>query len=91
MAQLREGLALDLADALARDAELAADLLERARVAVEQAEAELDDLLLTLGERVEDVFYIVDDAGKPIRDCERIYLLENTLRQQLDSQIARNS
>ena len=44
--------------------------------------------ITTLGERVEDVFYIVDESGKPIRNRERIYLLENTLRQKLDNQIA---
>jgi [protein-PII] uridylyltransferase len=44
--------------------------------------------IATLGERVEDVFDIVDQNGKPVRDKERIYLLENTLRQRLDSQIA---
>ena len=38
MAQLGERLALDLADALTRDAKLAADFLERARMAVFQAE-----------------------------------------------------
>jgi [protein-PII] uridylyltransferase len=44
--------------------------------------------IVTLGERVEDVFDIVDESGKPVRDKERIYLLENTLRQLLDTQIA---
>lgn len=44
--------------------------------------------ITTLGERVEDVFYIVDESGKPVRDRERIYLLENALRQKLDSQIS---
>jgi [protein-PII] uridylyltransferase len=45
--------------------------------------------IATLGERVEDVFDITDETGKPVRDKERIYLLENTLRQRLDTQIAR--
>jgi len=43
----------------------------------------------TLGERIDDVFEIVDENGKAIRDRERIYLLENTLRQRLDNQIAK--
>jgi [protein-PII] uridylyltransferase len=43
----------------------------------------------TLGERIDDVFDIVDEDGKAIRDRERIYLLENTLRQRLDNQIAK--
>jgi len=45
----------------------------------------------TLGERIDDVFDIVDENGKPIRNRERIYLLENTLRQRLDNQIAKVS
>jgi [protein-PII] uridylyltransferase len=47
--------------------------------------------ITTLGERIDDVFDIVDESGKAIRDRERIYLLENTLRQRLDNQIARAS
>src|SRR5687768_10790246 len=54
VAQLRERLALDLADPLAGDAELAADLLEGPGVAVGEAEPELDDLLLPLAQRVQD-------------------------------------
>jgi len=44
--------------------------------------------IATLGERVEDVFAIVDDAGQAIVDEERIYLLENAIRQRLDSELA---
>lgn len=47
--------------------------------------------ITTLGERIDDVFDIVDENGKAIRDRERIYVLENTLRQRLDNQIARAS
>ncbi len=43
----------------------------------------------TLGERIDDVFEIVDENGKAIRVRERIYVLENTLRQRLDNQIAK--
>ena len=46
MAQLAQRLRLDLADALAGDAELAADLLERAAAAVFEAEAQLQHLAL---------------------------------------------
>jgi [protein-PII] uridylyltransferase len=56
------------------------------------AELELNVLearIATLGERVEDVFAIRDADDRPIRDRERIYLLENTIRQRLDAQIAR--
>ena len=44
--------------------------------------------ITTLGERVEDVFFVTESNGKPIRDRERIYTLENTLRQRLDNRIA---
>ncbi|MDE0273877.1 MAG: [protein-PII] uridylyltransferase [Gammaproteobacteria bacterium] len=52
--------------------------------------SELDVALLaarivTLGERVEDVFHVQTRAGEPITDAEAIYQLENTLRQALDS------
>jgi [protein-PII] uridylyltransferase len=42
--------------------------------------------ITTLGERVEDVFFVADRDGHPIRDRERMYLLENALRQRLDRQ-----
>jgi len=45
----------------------------------------------TLGERVEDTFAIVDANDEPILDPELVYMLENTIRQQLDSQISRNT
>jgi [protein-PII] uridylyltransferase len=41
--------------------------------------------IATLGDRVEDVFEIQNEYGRPITDRENIYLLENTLRQRLDS------
>lgn len=46
--------------------------------------------ITTLGERVEDVFFVTDISGKPIRERERVYMLENTLRQRLDNRIANN-
>ena len=45
----------------------------------------LEARIVTLGERVEDVFHIQTRAGEPITDPEAIYQLENTLRQTLDS------
>src|SRR3954462_1584155 len=45
----RKSVALELPDALARQAELLADRLERGRLGLE-AEAELDDAPLTLGQ-----------------------------------------
>src|SRR4051812_19873863 len=53
--ELREGRRLELADALARQAELLADGLECPRLAVGEAEAELDDAALPLGELRDDV------------------------------------
>ena len=47
--------------------------------------------IVTLGERVEDVFYILGADGHPIQDKEQAYTLENTLRQRLDSQITSNN
>src|SRR6516162_6483846 len=55
VAQLRERLCLDLPNALARDAELLADLGQRAVIGVADAEAQAQDMLLTrreLGERL---------------------------------------
>ena len=48
VAHFAEGFGLDLADALAGDAELAADFLEGAAVAVDEAEALFQDLAFTL-------------------------------------------
>ncbi len=45
----------------------------------------LEARIVTLGERVEDVFHIQTRTGEPITDPEAIYQLENTLRQTLDS------
>ena len=55
VAQLGERLGLDLADPLAGDAELAADLLERLGLAAVEAEAQPHDLLLALGQLAEHV------------------------------------
>ena len=41
--------------------------------------------IATLGERVEDVFYLRTRSGAPITDPEFTYAVENTLRQTLDS------
>src|SRR3954451_3678837 len=53
--ELRERRRLELADALARQAELLADGLERPGLAIGEAEAELDDAALPLGELRDDV------------------------------------
>src|SRR6266540_2350621 len=73
-----EQASTNLADALPGDAELAADLFERARVAVGQAEAELDDLLLALAEGVQhrvELLLEQDEAGRVDRD-DRVGVLD---------------
>src|SRR5437867_559727 len=55
VAQLAERLGLDLSDALARDREILPDLLERVLASVGEAEAKPEHLLLTRGERVQDL------------------------------------
>src|SRR6266851_1335877 len=51
--ELRQRLGLDLADPLPGEGELPPDLLQRARLAGEEAEAQRQDLLLPVGQRVE--------------------------------------
>src|SRR2546425_10445107 len=53
--ELAQGFGLDLADALPRDGEVLADLLQRVLAAVGQAEAQPQHLLLARRERVEDL------------------------------------
>src|SRR5207247_9067692 len=53
-AQLPQSRAFDLADALSREAELAADGLESLRLALREPEAPAQHLTLVLGEVVED-------------------------------------
>ena len=53
VAQLRHGAGLDLADALTGEVEVLADLFEGAGLAPVEAEAQLEDLALTLVERAE--------------------------------------
>ena len=46
--------------------------------------------IATLGERVEDTFVIQNEAGEAIADGEATYMLEQTIRQRLDRQVARH-
>src|SRR6185503_7647367 len=62
-AQLLLGLALDLADALARQAERLADLLQRARLLAVEAEAHPDHLALLLVELRHHVLDLLLEAG----------------------------
>jgi hypothetical protein len=65
MAELRECLRLDLSDPLSSEVELAAHLLQRPGVAVQQPEPELDDLFLPLRKRVEDrLKLLVEEDGR---------------------------
>src|ERR1700722_3626562 len=57
--ELGQGLGLDLADALAGDAELLAHFLQRPGMAVHQAEPELDDLLLARGQGIQDLLQLI--------------------------------
>ncbi|MEM1230507.1 MAG: [protein-PII] uridylyltransferase [Pseudomonadota bacterium] len=40
--------------------------------------------IMTLGERAEDTFEVTGADGQPLRDQQRLYELENHLRQELD-------
>ena len=42
----------------------------------------------TLGERVEDVFFITDQHQQPITDPELCDLIQRTIRDELDEQVA---
>src|SRR4051812_35258157 len=61
--ELLERVVLDLADALARDPERAADLLERARLLAGQPEAHLDDLALALRQRIQCFAHVLPAHG----------------------------
>ena len=64
MAELGQGLGLDLADALARDTKLAADFLERAGMSVDKSKAQLNNLALTIGKRVEHLGELLLQHGE---------------------------
>src|SRR5450830_217128 len=69
--ELGQRLGLDLADALAGDAELLADFLEGARMLALEAETQLDDLALAVRERAQDeveLFFLHDLADGLDRD-----------------------
>src|SRR5437870_12120686 len=59
--ELSQRLGLDLSDALAGDREVLPDLLQRVLAAVGEAEAEPQHLLLTRGERVEDLVRLLPE------------------------------
>ena len=70
MLELLQRVVLDLADALAGDAERAADLFERLRRAAVEAEAERDHLALAQRQRVERELDVLA-AERELRGVER--------------------
>ncbi len=44
--------------------------------------------IATLGERVEDVFFITDQQGQPLSDPELCERFQSAIREQLDAQVA---
>src|ERR687896_116156 len=62
--ELLEGVVLDLADALAGDAERSTDLLERPRPPPGEPEAELDHLALAIWQRVECTLDVLAAEGQ---------------------------
>src|SRR5436190_14816920 len=76
--QLRQRLRLDLPDPLAGNPELLADLLQRPRVPVDQAEPQLDDLLLPVGQRVQDRVELLlqEDEGGGIDRYDGVAVLD---------------
>src|SRR6266567_6239238 len=69
--QLRQGLRFDLPDPLTGHAELPADLLQRPEVSVQEAEPELEDLPLPLGQCVQDRVEVLlqeDERSRVDRD-----------------------
>jgi [protein-PII] uridylyltransferase len=47
----------------------------------------LNAKIATLGERVEDVFFIVDNKGQPILDAVNAENLQREIREQLDKRV----
>lgn len=47
----------------------------------------LNAKIATLGERVEDIFFIVDSHGKPLGDVETCQKLQQEIREQLDKRV----
>ena len=47
--------------------------------------------IATLGERVEDIFFVTDSEGNALSDPEFCTTLQNTLCEQLDQQVAKTS
>src|SRR5262249_9042067 len=78
VAELAQRLGLDLSNALPRDPEALADLLQRPLVPIDEPEAELEDPALTRCERVEYVFHLVVEhrQGGGVRWRDRLLVLD---------------
>ena len=63
-------MVLDLADPLTRHVERAADLLQGARTAAGEAEAHLDDLALTLGQRGQRLARRIEQPRIALSACQ---------------------
>src|SRR5215217_4644294 len=76
--ELLQRVVLDLADALARDVERAADLLQRERARAGEPEAHLDDLALALRERVERLAHVLaaEVVGRLVERGDRRLVLD---------------
>ena len=64
MTKLRQRLGLDLANALARHAKLATNLLECARVPINKTKAKLDNLTLAIGKRIKHLTELLLKHGE---------------------------
>src|SRR5437867_12363587 len=78
VAQLRQRLRLDLTDALPREGELPANLLEGSRLAGDEPEAQRQDLLLPVGERVEHgpQALLTEGEGRSLEGALRVVVLD---------------
>src|SRR3990172_11192840 len=78
MAQLAQGLGLDLPDALARDPELASDLFQGPRPAVVEPEAQLQNLALTRTQRLQHTLQLLLEHRERRGLCgsERVTILD---------------
>ena len=76
--ELRERLRFDLADPLPGDTELPADFFEGPGMAVGQTEPELDDLLLALRQRMEDLTELLleKDEGRRVHGDHGVGVLD---------------
>ena len=84
MAQLADGALLDLAHAFAGDFQSTPDLFQRMVLVVDQTEAQLDDLALSLGEIVEDAIdFFAQQATVGGLDGARLMLILDDVAERV--------